>query len=377
MKIVILSTVENYQWAGTEEVWWQFANYALSKRHEIFLYCSESIAENKKIEQLMGKGLEVVVRKSSRFPWPKLIKKRLNRDYKKIAKFYPDILLVNSGSLVDILNLPYVNILCNKVKCSKVLYSHFVSDDLQPENRLALREFLLQMDSIVFVSNQNKDLAERQIAAKIENAEVILNESKFLLTKPLPFNNSSRVNFASVAKFETKWKAQDVLLETLGSEYWLSLDWHLNMYGEGPDEEYIKELITFYNLAERVSLRGFVDNVAEIWEHNHLLLLPSRAEGTPLALLEAMMCGRPVVTTKVGGNPEVLADEELGWMAEYATAPLFDTALRKAWNSRDQWKSMGERAHARVVELSRENPIRKLEKVLQKNMYPIKVRPSR
>ena len=71
------------------------------------------------------------------------------------------------------------------------------------------------------------------------------------------------------------------------------------------------------------------------------LVLPSRAEGLPLALVEAMMCGRPAIVTDVGGNGEVVRDGITGVIATSATVSALDSALGRFWAMRPQWKRMG------------------------------------
>ena len=74
------------------------------------------------------------------------------------------------------------------------------------------------------------------------------------------------------------------------------------------------------------------------------LLLPSRAEGNALSLIEAMMCGRVPITTNVGRAGELIDDNESGFIAPAATAELLDEVLERAWHRRDDWHAMGQRA---------------------------------
>jgi glycosyltransferase involved in cell wall biosynthesis len=97
-----------------------------------------------------------------------------------------------------------------------------------------------------------------------------------------------------------------------------------------------------------VHFRGHVDDVAAIWKQNHLLVLPSRYEGLPLALVEAMWCGRPAVVTDVAGNTEVCVDNETGFVAAAPTVPLLAEALERAWNRRGNWQQIGQAARARA-----------------------------
>ena len=58
------------------------------------------------------------------------------------------------------------------------------------------------------------------------------------------------------------------------------------------------------------AFHGHVSDVRGIWYDNHLLVLPSRCEGTPISLVEAMIWGHPAVVTGVGGNAEWVTEPE-------------------------------------------------------------------
>jgi len=79
-------------------------------------------------------------------------------------------------------------------------------------------------------------------------------------------------------------------------------DWSLDLYGRGGDESHIRELARHFGFGERVRMHGHVDDILPVWQNAHVCLLASRAESLSLAVLEAMMCGRPVVTTDVGDH---------------------------------------------------------------------------
>jgi glycosyltransferase involved in cell wall biosynthesis len=78
-------------------------------------------------------------------------------------------------------------------------------------------------------------------------------------------------------------------------------------------------------------------------------VLCSVAEGKPLALTEAMVCGRPAVVTDVGGNAELIRDGVTGFVAASPTVPAISDALERAWTSRARWPDMGRAAAADVT----------------------------
>lgn len=86
---------------------------------------------------------------------------------------------------------------------------------------------------------------------------------------------------------------------------------------------------------DQVHFRGHVARIGEVWEQNHMLVLPSRYEGLPLALVESMWCSRPAVVTEVAGNTEVCVDNETGLVVPVPTVPLLADTLERAWERRE------------------------------------------
>jgi glycosyltransferase involved in cell wall biosynthesis len=186
---------------------------------------------------------------------------------------------------------------------------------------------------------------------------VILNPVRDIFQNPWPWPDAAQtVSFASVARFETAWKGQDLLLDVLSQPPWRERNWRLRFYGSGPDLEYLQRLTKFLKLDDRVIFEGFVNGLSAIWSQNHILLMPSHGEGTPLAALEAMMYGRPVVATDVGGNTEIIQDGETGFIAEAATVQSCSKTLERAWQARNQWHEMGSAAHRYIRNRAAQDP---------------------
>ncbi len=185
MKIAILSTIENYEWAGTEEVWALFAQESLTSGHEVMLAAHYKVAQSERVKKLTHSGLKVVQRKPFRPVRLYLLKERLISEMKELIAFKPDVLLINSGSLYDVTNLPYLYNLCIRITAPKVFFCHFVAETLRDNNVAHIRSFFKKMNSVVFVSNHNQRLAERQLACHFNSSIVIMNGSRLHLKQPL------------------------------------------------------------------------------------------------------------------------------------------------------------------------------------------------
>ncbi len=205
------------------------------------------------------------------------------------------------------------------------------------------------------MSEHNRKLAQRQLATHFDQTDVVMNGPRLKLPNPLPMPGTP-MTFGCVARLETRWKGHDALLECLADPKWMDRAWHLNLYGSGPDEEHVRRLIDHYQLNDRVTMRGYVRDMQEVWRECHIKVLASHGEGTPLAVLEAMMCGRATITTDAGGNHEILRDGKTGFIADAATPRSFGNALERAWDCQDEWQGMGELAHADAKKLADADP---------------------
>ncbi len=103
-------------------------------------------------------------------------------------------------------------------------------------------------------------------------------------------------------------KGLDWLLETAGQ--WLAKlpECDLLLVGSGPQRSFLERLSNRSGIADRVHFAGWQANVPEILAASHLLILPSRWEGMPNVLLQAMATGLPVLATDVEGSVELLGD---------------------------------------------------------------------
>ena len=154
---------------------------------------------------------------------------------------------------------------------------------------------------------------------------------------PIRTPRSWRMSRVSTSHF----KGQDLLLQALSGEPWKGCCWLLRFYGAGPDRPYLGRLADYYQISERVEFCGHVRDVRSIWADNHLLVMSSRSEGTPLALVEAMICARPAVVTDVGGHMEWVEEPATGFVAEAASARSLDVALERGWGALTRLGSNG------------------------------------
>ena len=108
-------------------------------------------------------------------------------------------------------------------------------------------------------------------------------------------------------------KGPDLLLRALGALSDRPVGrWRALLVGDGPEREPLRRLAAALGIQDRVVFAGARRRVGPWIEAADLLVLPSREEGLPVAPLEAMARGKPVIATDVGGTPEVVQHGETG-----------------------------------------------------------------
>jgi glycosyltransferase involved in cell wall biosynthesis len=141
-------------------------------------------------------------------------------------------------------------------------------------------------------------------------------------------------------------KGQDLAIDALGA----CPELQLLLVGHGEEREALEARAARRGVAGRVRLLGFRSDVAEILASVELLLLPSRWEGMPYVVLEAMACGVPVVATPVDGAVDLIEDGRTGWLAREVSASALGETLGEALAlTADERRGVGERGRERVA----------------------------
>jgi glycosyltransferase involved in cell wall biosynthesis len=122
------------------------------------------------------------------------------------------------------------------------------------------------------------------------------------------------------------------------------------LVGDGPDRPSVEAEVRRLGLEQVVDLVGKRDDVAELLASADLFVLSSRSEGLPLSILEAMAAGLPVVASRVGGIPEVVADGETGLLVPPGDPQRLAAAVEHLLADPPLRRRLGEAGRRRVAE---------------------------
>lgn len=126
----------------------------------------------------------------------------------------------------------------------------------------------------------------------------------------------------------------------------------LVLAGDGEMRNEIEKLVQAYGLTDYVRITGWISSTAVKQEIHaaRALVLPSFAEGLPVALMEAMVLRRPVISTYVAGIPELVQSGEHGWLVPAGDVEALVEAMRTCLHSSTaSLARMGDAAHERVM----------------------------
>ena len=129
--------------------------------------------------------------------------------------------------------------------------------------------------------------------------------------------------------------------------------WQLHVCGDGPERERIEQMITALGLEESVLLRRRVDDIANEYNNARIFVLPSKYEGFPNALIEAMAWGcAPLATDCPGSSGEILQEGRAGVLVPTDDVDALTDALRRLMDDPELTATYSARAMDRVKDFS-------------------------
>jgi glycosyltransferase involved in cell wall biosynthesis len=369
--ILFVSNMSGDPWGGSEELWTRTA--ALLARQGVPVAASVQgwPKLDRRIEELSRVGVDVrprpvkpsLVTLARRFIFGSAARRYFGQAQiaydveRSFGGTSPGLVVISNASNTQPLEIAET---CIARGWPFAIVTHASRPNWWPSGELAaqLRKMLPLARRCFFVAEANRILAEKQIGHAFGNAEVVRNPIVVDIKSPIPWPPDAadqELRMACVGRLSGE-KGQDILFDVLAKPGWMERNWRLTLYGDGPIRDVLERLVKRLKLQDRVFFAGHVA-VEKIWSENHILVMPSRHEGLPLTIVEAMFCGRPVVATDVGGNSEVIKDGVTGFVAEAAVAECFGRALDRMWDERGKLQEMGKLAAVSIREFMPDDPI--------------------
>ena len=172
-------------------------------------------------------------------------------------------------------------------------------------------------------SPQNSDIFRRHVAP--EGEKVLVHTSNFRVVKRV----TDTIKILAKVKKELPTK--------------------LVLVGDGPDRSECERLARELDLHKDVIFLGKQDGLTEILNAADLFLMPSQSESFGLSALEAMACGIPVISSSVGGLPELIVQNETGFIAEFGDVDRMAKYTVDLLTNEKKYKSFSKNSRDRAV----------------------------
>jgi len=360
-KIAFIASNEFVPWGGSEYLWAGAAEKLARRGVQVFVSVKDWGEPVKQVEQLRAAGCRIFLRPKAGLARRAIRKLPFWREYirshvKKIGAG-ADLVVVSQGSLAD--GMPWLEAAYSagfkySLICEGVAEVWWPGDEAVD----TLARTYESARGAFFVSRLNIDLARQQLATPLLHARVIRNpfNVRYDACPAWPSNGQAELSLAFVGRLDPGGKGHDILLQVLSLPHWRERDLVVSLSGNGSNERSLRRMVEHAKL-KSIRFAGFSENIEQIWANHHALILPSRYEGMPLVLVEAMLCGRPAIITDVGGARELVRDGVNGFLAKAPTVELLDEAMNRAWENRHRLKEMGEQAAIDVRKFVSPDPV--------------------
>ena len=185
-------------------------------------------------------------------------------------------------------------------------------------------------------------------------SDVDLTGAALARTWKQPKANQTSFRIVTVGSLAQLYKGQDVLLGAVAHCVQRGLDVRLVFVGDGRYRHALEAQARQLGIGERTAFRGHLPAGAPVraeLDAADLFILPSRADGLPRALLEAMARGLPCLASRVGGIPELVAEEDLLFPGDVLqTVAQIESVLRNP----ERRARMAERNYTRARDFTEE-----------------------
>ncbi len=225
-------------------------------------------------------------------------------------------------------------------------------------HRLFERIALIRTDLRLAVSKQiaeDRMERERTPPSKIRIVPCAVDSSEFeiaatmRMAKRQELGLENSIVVGSIGRL-IRIKGADLLIEVASVVKQIDKRIKFLIVGSGLLEQDMRSQIVTRDLSDTVFMLGRRTDVPELFAAIDIYLIPSRGEGAPVTLFEAMAAGKPVIATRVGGIPDIIEDGENGILVPPEDSNAMANAILRLANDDDLRDKLGKNARKKFAE---------------------------
>jgi glycosyltransferase involved in cell wall biosynthesis len=201
-----------------------------------------------------------------------------------------------------------------------------------------------------------------------QRVTAILNWTEVPAASPASRRDPRR--FVCLSTLE-KHKGLDLAIRAVGRLRAAGHECFLDLYGDGGDKEWFREVIREEKLEAEVRLRGRTTNVREVYETALATLFPSRIEPFGMLAIESMALRTPVIASAVGGLCEIIDDGQTGMLFESGNVEQLAACMARLLEDPQEAERLGEAGYRKALaQFNGQVSLRKFESVLHDAAAP-------
>jgi len=262
----------------------------------------------------------------------------------------------------------------NQIKFITTLHGTDITlTGLEPSFLPTMKFSIEKSDGVTAVSKFLKDKTQQQYKIN-KDIEVIPNfidinkykrdedeKTKCFKKNFAPNNEKILIH---ISNFRPLKRVQDVI--RIFNEVKKKVESKLILVGDGPERSDCERLSRELGIFEEIKFMGKQDALVELLSVADVFLIPSQSESFGLAALEAMACGVPVISSSVGGLPELNHHGETGYIAEIGDVDRMSKYIIDLLTNEKRYELFSKNARKRAEEFSEENIVPMYEKFYEK-----------
>ncbi|NOR17182.1 glycosyltransferase [candidate division WOR-3 bacterium] len=211
---------------------------------------------------------------------------------------------------------------------------------------------LRTLDRFIYSRYERIICVDKQVENSLIKWLPEVNRKTIVLKKGIPI----QTDFQEIAKKYdvifvgrlARQKAVEILLQAVAALHSKRMPMKIAIVGDGPLMRFLKKEAKELHLEENVDFLGKRMDVTKLLHMSKLFILPSRWEGTPSALLEAMAAGLPVIATKVGGVPNIINDGHDGVLVSPNDPDILAHAIEEVMSNPGLMKKLENNAREKI-----------------------------
>lgn len=301
------------------------------EKYEVKLFCTENEQNTFLEKKIREHGIDIEFAGLS----GKVTPRKMMSFYHRLKRFHPDVVHTHISGAVY--SLPYV--ITHDVRHIHTLHTAPLAEFSPAIRKVLILQYKIGKSTLVTVSKENCELAKAEYHLTDREVKCINNG---IDVDRYSHKEHEHFTFINVGRQDVN-KNQKLIVEAFKTVVDRYPESRLILVGDGNQHNRLIDLVVSESLQDKVTLPGMVANGEDYLSMADVYIQSSHREGLPLSVIEAMAAYLPVISTNVGGVPDVVhdngflvADDSVDEMVDAMEKLLLDSALCEKMGSKSR-----------------------------------------